>query len=87
MSVLSSIKGFFTVAPADVDKAAKAIYAKADADVAALKKNAATSAAHANREKSLAAAKAVYEEHVKLLNAEVPQPATPAVAHTGPTGA
>lgn len=82
MSVLSAIKTFFTVAPADVDKAAKAIYAKADADVAALKKSSAASQAHAGREKSLAAAKAVYEEHVKLLNTPSTAPAAP----TGTTG-
>lgn len=83
MSVLSSIKSFFVKAPSNIDTEAKKILDKANADIASLRKKDAAEKHHTDVQKSLAAAKAVYEEHVKLLN----EPSTAPAGATGATGA
>jgi hypothetical protein len=85
MSLSAEVKGFFVKASADVDTQAKAIQAKADADIAALRKTHAVKLASAKAAASLAAAKAVYEEHVALLHQSVAS-AEAATGTTGPTG-
>ena len=59
MSVLSAVKSFFVVASTDVSKQAAAIWAKAEADVAALQKTATVKAASDQHAADVAAAERV----------------------------
>jgi hypothetical protein len=81
MSFLTSVKNFFVSASTDVDKASKVIYAKADADVADLKKHVAVSKQAQDVATKVAGAHALVADYVKLLNE---QPVV--VSATGPTG-
>jgi hypothetical protein len=86
MSFLSEVKGFFVAAPADVDAAAKKIQAKADADIAALKKSHAVQVVKTSVDADIATVNRLAAQHVAFLKQSVTNTASPTGA-SGPTGA